>query len=428
MFKIALLIFMLVVSIQAKPATIEIWQASSNENLAIMKNLIDEQFTPNTGINVNISIMPGGNDQWNKVLLAMASNDTPDLAIVGSEWPVEFGIRGGVVDMREMFGKEYDELFAQAFPGLNESLTYYNTGYGLNASFGQTLTFYRTDIFAENGWSIPVTWDDVRALLPKMQAKGMNLGSSSWYLVPDWFGSYIFMWQNGIREVNSDRTKTTWDSPQAIKAFTEFTELFTKHNVPKESIPFLEGMNRGDYPLMVGISWGYSDITLGAPTLKGKWDLCMTPGTKQADGSINHAAYIGGSPYVMFKGSKNKEAAWEFLKWWLGADVQREFSERLWKQMNVIQQPANMEAYNSLSFFPDNHRKILHAQAQASKAPLFALGLVISQRNLTNAARNVVLANTNPEVEIKKAAEISNQEMARKQKEYARFIQNLLKK
>lgn len=428
MTKIILLILILALSMPAKPATIQIWQASMEESIKIMKTLIEEHFTPKTGITVKINTMPGGTEQWNKVLLAMATNDTPDLAIIGSEWPLEFGIRGGLVDMKEMFGKEYDELFKLSFPGLNQSLDYYNTGFGLNVSFGQTLTFYRNDIFADNGWAVPVSWDEVRTLLPKMQAKKMNIGSSVWYLIPDWFGAYIFMWQNGLREVNDERTKTTWDSPEAVKAFKEFCELFTKHNVPKDSIPFISSMNSGDYPFIVGISWDYSNIYLGAPNLKGKWDLCLTPGTKQKDGSINHSAYIGGNPYVMFKSSKNKAAAWEFLKWWLQPDIQREYAELQWNQLKQIYQPATIEAYNSLSFIPENHLKVMNKQTKACKAPLFALGLVVSQRYLTNAARSVVIGNANPETEMLKAADLANQEMARKQKEYARFINQLNKR
>ena len=423
---LVLIVVVLITSSLAGAVTLEIWQASSNEQLAIMKSFIDERFTPKTVISVNLSVIPGGDDQWNKVLLAMASNDTPDLAVIGSEWPLEFGIRGGLVDMREMFGEEYDKLFATAFPGLNESLTYYNTGFGLNSSFGQTLTYYRTDIFAENGWEVPATWDEARALLPKMQARDMNIGSGSWYLTPDWFGAYIFMWQHGIREVNEERTRTTWDTPEAIAAFTEFMELFTVHGIPLESVPFIEAISRGDYPFIVGISWGYSDITLGAPQLKGKWDICLIPGKKQPDGTINHAAYIGGNPYVMFKNSKHKEEAFEFLKWWLSAEVQREFADMVWNKLQIIYQPANMEAYNSVTFLPESHRRILNIQAEQSRAPLFALGLVVSRRNLTNAARAVVLTGADPKAELLKAAEISNDELARKQKEYARFIKGLI--
>ena len=84
-----------------------------------------------------------------------------------------------------------------------------------------------------------------------------------------------------------------------------------------------------------------------------------------------------------------------------------------------------MEANNTLSFFPDNHRKILNEQAKACNAPWFALGLVVSQRYITNAARTVVIGNGQPEAEMKNAAHLANQEMARKQKEYARFIKTL---
>lgn len=128
----------------------------------------------------------------------------------------------------------------------------------------------------------------------------------------------------------------------------------------------------------------------------------------------------------MFKNSKHKEEAFEFLKWWLSAEVQREFADMVWNKLQIIYQPANMEAYNSVTFLPESHRRILNIQAEQSRAPLFALGLVVSRRNLTNAARAVVLTGADPKAELLKAAEISNDELARKQKEYARFIKGLI--
>lgn len=98
----------------------------------------------------------------------------------------------------------------------------------------------------------------------------------------------------------------------------------------------------------------------------------------------------------------------------------------VWNKLQIIYQPANMEAYNSVTFLPESHRRILNIQAEQSRAPLFALGLVVSRRNLTNAARAVVLTGADPKAELLKAAEISNDELARKQKEYARFIKGLI--
>ncbi|MDD2431744.1 MAG: hypothetical protein PHC96_08665, partial [Firmicutes bacterium] len=113
---------------------------------------------------------------------------------------------------------------------------------------------------------------------------------------------------------------------------------------------------------------------------------------------------------------------------WLSAGIQREFADMMWNQLHIIRQPANMEAYNTLSFLPESHRQILNTQAEASRAPLFALGLIISQRNIMNAARAVVITGADPAEEMRKAANISNDEMARKQREYARFINTLTSK
>ncbi|HOP54314.1 MAG TPA: hypothetical protein PKX45_06750, partial [Bacillota bacterium] len=57
---LVLIVVVLITSSLAGAVTLEIWQASSNEQLAIMKSFIEERFTPKTGISVNLSVIPGG--------------------------------------------------------------------------------------------------------------------------------------------------------------------------------------------------------------------------------------------------------------------------------------------------------------------------------------------------------------------------------
>ena len=60
----------------ADPSHLQVWVNRSRQHLEIMQKIIDEDFTPKTGIVVDLSLMP---DQ-NKLVLANASGDAPDIA------------------------------------------------------------------------------------------------------------------------------------------------------------------------------------------------------------------------------------------------------------------------------------------------------------------------------------------------------------
>ena len=73
-----------------------------------MQKMIDEQFTAETGIKVDLSLMTDAN----KLVLSNASGDTPDIATgINYAIPFELAIRGALVDLtkfdnyREVFGR-----------------------------------------------------------------------------------------------------------------------------------------------------------------------------------------------------------------------------------------------------------------------------------------------------------------------------------
>ena len=77
---------------------IQVWVNRSSQYVQIMQKMIDEKFTPKTGINVDISIMP---DQY-KLVLSNSSGNAPDVATgINYTIPYELGIRGALVNMAQ---------------------------------------------------------------------------------------------------------------------------------------------------------------------------------------------------------------------------------------------------------------------------------------------------------------------------------------
>jgi len=410
----------------AYPVTI--WSPLSVERTKIMQQITDEQFTARTGIEVKIYTIPSVGKE-SKYLLAAASGDTPDIGITGSLGPADLGIRGAAIDLKERFGEEYLEIKREMYPGLMRSFDYNGTDFGLPVDIALYPLGYRLDILTEMGMTVPKTWDELYQMLPKLQANNLNFSTAFGF--SDGSGTMVYadvsmlIWQHGGDWYTENRTRSGLDSPEAIAGFIEFCELYTKHNVPKAVNSFM-GFKTGEIPLLQLTNWWYSSFLLATPELHGKWGVTVVPGTIREDGSINHAAYIGGNTFVMFKTGKQIDNAFKWLKWWLSAETQSEFATVVPEKIpGSIVIPANIHAIANIPL-PEDHLEAYMKQAQHSIAPAYALAPeTVTHRFINNACAKVVLHEGDPMEAILEAAREMNSELERKQSEYARFISKL---
>lgn len=92
---------------------LQVWVNRSNQYIQIMQKLIDEKFTPQTGIQVDVSVMP---DQ-NKLVLANSAGNAPDVATgLNYTIPYELGIRGALADMTQF--SDFKEVALFMNPGI----------------------------------------------------------------------------------------------------------------------------------------------------------------------------------------------------------------------------------------------------------------------------------------------------------------------
>ena len=74
------------------------------------------------------------------------------------------------------------------------------------------------------------------------------------------------------------------------------------------------------------------------------------PGTVQADGTVRHDVASSTSAVIMLKNVKDKEAAWEFMKWWTEKETQVRFGREMEALMGEAARypTANVEALEEL--------------------------------------------------------------------------------
>lgn len=427
MKKKILVIFVVLLFVSTSMATsIGMWVTGySNEEKRILSEVIADEFTKETGITVNLETI-SWNDYEKKFILAAVSGDGPDVAHMGAIVAPQLGVRGALEDLTKYEG--YSELEAKTFPGLVNGWRYKSVSYGV--PFGTYLypMFVRTDILAENALKIPNDWDEFRAMIPKVQAKGMNL-SLAWGISGNIYCDVsMFMWQKGTDWYNDDLTASNWDSPEGVAAFKEYMELYTKYKLEQETGVSVRVMNfrTGKTPVIFGNVYSdYGIFNLSAPEIKGKWSIAVAPGT-MTKGTMRRDVYAGPSTLSIMTNSKKKKEAWQLIRFLAKPETQARYAERVMKEIQgVTFVPTDINAFRKLPI-PENDRKVIEEQALHAKTPPFSLApREVSYRLLDFAAHEVIQQGKDPVQAIKDAAKQMTTELQKKNREFKRFLDKI---
>jgi multiple sugar transport system substrate-binding protein len=131
---------------------------------------VNEAFTAATGILTKTNIVDHGTFQ-NQI--GNYLNGTPDTAYTWfSGFRMKFfADKGFNVPIDDLWAKvkdNFSEGFAQAVVGNDGKV------YGIPVDYYPWAVFYRKSVFADKGYTVPATWDDLKALCAKMKGDGLT--------------------------------------------------------------------------------------------------------------------------------------------------------------------------------------------------------------------------------------------------------------
>lgn len=418
-----LLVAILVLSSIASAVSIDVWLTGhNNEEMGIIKELTESQFTAQTGITVNYTNL-SWSDFENRFLLAAASGEAPDVGGAGALFLPELGLRGALIDLSNM--SDFNEIYNRSYPGFYRSLQFKGLTFGIPYTATVTTAFQRDDILRDLGINSINTWDELKQVLPKMQARNTNF-SLQWFMTETLYADVnMFMWQRGADDYNADLTKSGYDDPQTIIAFKDYVELHTKYKIPKE-IPAFQAFINGELAMTLNYPNFYQNLVHAAPQINGKWSVVQAPGYN-IGGKLNRTTTGGGSALGIFDSSKKKKEAWNFIKWITEEKTQIEISTRIMKQIQgALFIPSSRGAIGKINLTQqavETYDKALNIATSS------IYGLVAPRhrrRYLQMAAQKAILNGFDPEKAIREAADEHNVEIKRKQVEYDRYIKKLL--
>ncbi len=397
---------------------LQVWVNRSNQYVQIMQKMIDEEFTPKTGIDVDISIMP---DQY-KLVLANSSGNAPDVATgINYTIPYELAVRGALVDMTQFDG--FKETASAFEPGYFMTGTIGDGIYSMPETTNFWVLFYRTDTMEKLGLTIPQTIDDVVDMLPDLQMRGLNFyyPTAGMIQMRNFHGTAPLIMQNGgSLYYDTAASGTALGSEASVNGFEKLTELFTIYNMPVNIDNFYQHFRNGDLPIGIADFGTYNLITNAAPELASSWKIALAPGTFKEDGTIDRSTCGCAESSVIFKSNSEREKrAWEFVKWWASTDVQAEFGQTIQITYGdeYMWNTANMEALERLPWNTEN-KKVIKEFAKNVKDISRVPGTYLLEREMSNAFNDIVVNGADNQERIDKAVKAINREFDRKLEEF----------
>ena len=404
-------------------STIEVWVSSGRDQAQLLKNLIDNDFTPNTGIDVQMSIVStAATTSASTLVQATLAGQGPDIALfTPRDTPVNLAMRGALAELSSLEG--FDEIYDNFQESAWIPYIYEGGVYAVPETQNFDMLFYRTDIFGELGLEPPETWEEFYAAVEVLQKNNLGVGVLETNTANAGLSSGIsffdkILLQNGGTYYTDDLTRTAFDTQAAYTAFETWTQLYTEYGLDR-TFDFYNRFRTGEMPMGIMTYTTYNQLTAAAPEIRGLWAMVPVPGTVQEDGSVSRAETASGTGAVMLSDCEDKEAAWEFLKWWAGGEAQTNYGTELEASLGVLARydAANIEAFNNLGW-NDSEKEALLSQWEEVTDIMQIPGNYFISRCLTNAFRAVVDEDYNPVRALNTYNKDMNAEITRKRQEF----------
>lgn len=375
---------------------INVWVNLGRDQAQVVKGLVESDFSqqyPDIPISVNLVV--GG------VVEATLADKGPDIALfLGGEFPVNLAARGLLVDCSQF--SDYEEVKSRFHENATVNYEYDGGCYGIPVNQMWPMMFYRKDVLSELGFTAPPeTWQDLIDMLPALQRNYMGVGLvlPPANISPATELGHTFamlLLQKGVNYYNPEQTASNLDSIEAVQAFEEWTDFYTKYDF-EQTYDAFNRFRTGEYPIVIQSYTFFNQLSVASPEIKGLWDFTSVPGTLQEDGTISHAANSNGTAAVIFNKVSDKDAAWEFVKWFTSTDVQVKYGTQIEGLLGTMGrfEAANTEALQQLSWSQSELAKLNAQREELEEIPVIPASYATT-RNIMNAFRETVNNLENP--------------------------------
>jgi len=288
-------------------------------------------FEAETGIHVERISAPWG-DLWPKMTTWSQSGEMPDVYGTWAGWTADLTQFGVMADLEPLIPQlpDSNEFVANQgamWPGVGRfggqlvMVPWWLQSYGL---------FYNKEAFAEKGYQVPTTWDELRGLLEQIKADGGNGLEMTWGTPADagiHFTYLQWMWRllGAGGSLTNDQGNPAFDTPEGKLAMQYWADLYNDGLLMPGSEAATVQQNRGDFcsgkTLMI-IDGPWMGATCG--TMNATFTVEMAPGLcgEKSCGNVVYPWY-----FAIAENSKHKVEALKFIAYLTSDAVGQDFSK-----------------------------------------------------------------------------------------------------
>lgn len=309
----------------AAPANLRVWFMQDSVPASAQSYLESEFAKQNKGSTLTVQVQ-----QWNGIAQKLQTSlpskgQTPDVVETGNTQTTIFSSVGAFSDITSLKEQLGGKALVQSFI---DSATWKNKLYGVPLYAGARSVYYRKDLFAKAGITVPKTIDELQAAIQKLQAANPDNtpGFSAIYLsANDVHAPESWLFANGGGYASKKDGKwvgdlSSADSQRALKELQSIWKSDTTYGL--DSTVAANGMynvfNAGKIGMMVGT---LNVSTKISPELmsSGKVGMFAFPSTTAGKPG---ATFAGGSNVSISAASKNQTLDQSALKIIMGKQFQ----------------------------------------------------------------------------------------------------------
>lgn len=323
-----------------------------------LKTIVSE-FTDKTGIKVNFMDVPGPIMHDRFVTESIAHTGGFDVLNIDQPWIPEFVEKGFLEPITSRIDQADRDDF---FPAALDSVTYKNEIYGLPYLVQTPIVFYRKDLFEKAGITAPAKtkeeWKDYAKKLtdPANDIFGTIVEGQQSPEPATQFTDLILQHGGKLLDENN---KVMFDSPEVLEAFKY--ALAIQHE-DKSSPPGAVNYANGDALNMfvqgkvaMVRNWPYMYSMAKDPAqskVADKFGVAVQPGTSA----------VWSWSFGISSDSKQKDAAYEFVKWAASSDVIARFATKV---LNPVPRKSTLETIKADTSLPAQDVEALTVMANS---------------------------------------------------------------
>lgn len=321
----------------------------NEKDLTFQQDLVDQFNSSQDEIEVKLEAY--GSDYDTKITAGIGAGDAPDVMYMWN-YPLYSEALEPLESFIESEGAEYKDNFYETtwnYNSIDEEI------YGIPVGFTTHALYYNKDIFDAAGVDYPEedwTWDDLHKASRQIAASQDNVYGYVLPTTPDPYDFEMYLWSNGTSYTDEEGNLSGHlNSPESVEVFTQFQEMLKDESALASESDGIDEVSAGTAAMVISGAWGMSYFDEAGIN----YGIAPIPSFE----SQKSVSILSSSGLGMSKDSENKDAAWEFIKFWTNEEANK---ARLDYELPVLK---NVVAEEGLE--EDENKKVFYTMLERSE-------------------------------------------------------------